>query len=61
MGGYKDYRVLSDTKHVPGQGKHALIFTTGQPTTFMGKPKSGTATIIFSHMNDSAPSPRQKL
>jgi hypothetical protein len=38
------------------QTKNMLIFTTFRPATFMGKPTSGTVTLIFSQLNTAATS-----
>jgi hypothetical protein len=53
-GRVQDYRVLSEAKSLPPQAKNVLIFTTFRPATFMGKPISGTATLIFFQTNPSA-------
>jgi hypothetical protein len=55
-GRVQDYRVLSETTDLPPQAKNALLFTTFRPATFMAKPISGTATLIFSRISDSGAS-----
>jgi hypothetical protein len=58
-GRVQDYRVLSARKNLPSQTKNTLVFTTFRPATFMGQPTSGTATLIFSDANYTAPSAPQ--
>ena len=58
-GRVQDYRVLSATKNLLPQTKNTLIFTTFRPATFMGKPTSGTATLIFSDANGAVASSSQ--
>jgi hypothetical protein len=58
-GRIQDYRVLSATKKLLPQTKNTLIFTTFRPATFMGKPTSGTATLIFSNENGTVASSSQ--
>jgi hypothetical protein len=62
-GRIEDYWVLSGargTQSLSSQIKNMLILTTFRPATLMGRPTGGTATLVFSRADVTAPESSQQ-